>query len=131
MRQERAWSLSYSREKIGANGRERSASSRRRAREINVQFAPSTHITDLCQLFFFVLCCVLTVCYKAFLALHGITNRRVQTLKKQLTAFGEPQTDGKADGNKSNYEKGVRAHQYPFLCFVRNKLVCVDCLPLS
>ncbi|KAG8317453.1 hypothetical protein J6590_026602 [Homalodisca vitripennis] len=28
-----------------------------------------------------------------------------------------------ADGNKANDEKGVRAHQYPFLCFVRNKLL--------
>lgn len=35
------------------------------------------------------------VCHKAFLAFHGITNRRVQTLKKQLTDFGEAQSDGR------------------------------------
>ncbi|KAG8264320.1 hypothetical protein J6590_014609 [Homalodisca vitripennis] len=32
-----------------------------------------------------------------------------------------------ADGNKANDEKGVRAHQYPFLCFVRNKLYITLC----
>ncbi|KAG8312199.1 hypothetical protein J6590_028432 [Homalodisca vitripennis] len=36
-----------------------------------------------------------------------------------------------ADGNKANDEKGVRAHQYPFLCFVRNKLFHGICLRMS
>lgn len=36
-----------------------------------------------------------------------------------------------ADGKKATDEEGVRAHRYPLLCSVRNKLVCVDRLPLS
>lgn len=36
-----------------------------------------------------------SVCHKAFISLHGITNRRVQTLKKHLTEFGECQADGR------------------------------------
>ena len=36
-----------------------------------------------------------TVCHKAFLSLHGVTNRRFQTLKKQLIEFGEAQLDGR------------------------------------
>ncbi|GFV49315.1 uncharacterized protein TNCV_685621 [Trichonephila clavipes] len=36
-----------------------------------------------------------TVCHKAFLSLHGVTNRRIQTLKKQLIEFGEAQLDGR------------------------------------
>jgi hypothetical protein len=36
-----------------------------------------------------------TICHKAFLSFHGITNRRVQTLKKQLCEFGEAQKDGR------------------------------------
>lgn len=34
------------------------------------------------------------VCHKAFLSLHGISNSRVQTLKKHLTDFGESRADG-------------------------------------
>ncbi|GFT81525.1 uncharacterized protein TNCV_3673731 [Trichonephila clavipes] len=37
-----------------------------------------------------------TVCHKAFLFLQGITNRRIQTLKKQLIEFSEAQLDGRA-----------------------------------
>lgn len=37
----------------------------------------------------------LCVCHKAFLVLHYITNHCVQTLKKQLPEFGEPQVDGR------------------------------------
>lgn len=35
------------------------------------------------------------VCHKAFLSLHGISNRRVQTIKKNLTEFGQAQADGR------------------------------------
>lgn len=34
-----------------------------------------------------------SVCYKAFLSLFGITNHRVQTIKKSLTEFGESKAD--------------------------------------
>lgn len=35
------------------------------------------------------------VCYKAFLSLHGISNRRVQSLKKNLCEFGDAKSDGR------------------------------------
>ncbi|KAG8295906.1 hypothetical protein J6590_069838 [Homalodisca vitripennis] len=67
-----------------------------------------------------------------------IDNERKKRRRKRRTEKKEEKGEKKktvdvsiADGNKANDEKGVRAHQYPFLCFVRNKLVCVDCLPLS
>ena len=36
-----------------------------------------------------------SVCYKAFLSLHGVSNCRVQTIKKHLTEFGEARADGR------------------------------------
>ncbi|CAH1111616.1 unnamed protein product [Psylliodes chrysocephalus] len=36
-----------------------------------------------------------SVCYKAFLSLHGISNRRVQNLKKNLCALGDTKPDGR------------------------------------
>lgn len=36
-----------------------------------------------------------SVCYKAFLSLHGISNRRVQNLKKNLCALGDAKPDGR------------------------------------
>lgn len=45
----------------------------------------------------------ITVCYKAFLSLHGIGNNRVQTIKKHLTSFGEIKPDGRGKhANRSN-----------------------------
>lgn len=35
------------------------------------------------------------VCYKAFLSLHSIENSRIQTVKKDLTDFGEARPDGR------------------------------------
>lgn len=44
-----------------------------------------------------------TVCYKAFMSLHGIGNNRVQTIKKHLTSFGEVKPDGRGKhANRSN-----------------------------
>lgn len=36
-----------------------------------------------------------SVCYKAFLSLHGISNRRLQSLKKNLCEFGDAKSDGR------------------------------------
>lgn len=37
----------------------------------------------------------ITVCHKGFIALHGITNRRVQSIKKHLTEFGNFKIDSR------------------------------------
>jgi hypothetical protein len=40
------------------------------------------------------------VCHRGFLSMHGITNRRVQTIKKQLIEFGDVRKDNR--GKHSN-----------------------------
>lgn len=50
--------------------------------------------------------CDIQVCYKAFLSIHGITGRRVQTIQNSLKLIGQPPKDGR--GKHKNRKHAIK-----------------------
>lgn len=63
------------------------------------------------------------VCYKAFLSLHGIAARRVQTIKKQLLTFGvvKPDNRGKHTTRPQMKTQATKQAVHDFIASLRGR----------